>query len=85
MSVGMRRRRTVRLAVFAGASLALVAACTPTVKVQPPDKPIEINMNIKIQQEVVIRIDRALEETFTKNPELFGLPPAAKPPASGAR
>lgn len=85
MSGDGRRRGTVRRSLSAGAALLLVAACTPTVKVQPPDKPIEINMNIRIQQEVVIRIDRALEETFSKNPELFGLPQAAKPPASGAR
>lgn len=55
------------------------AACTPTVKVQAPDKPIEINMNIRIEQEVRIRIDRELDDVFRQNPELFGLPAAPKP------
>jgi hypothetical protein len=74
MTPMMRRRPRFSVAIQASLALAFLAACSPTVKVQPPDKPIEINMNIKIQQEVVIRIDRALEETFSKNPELFGLP-----------
>lgn len=56
-----------------------VAACTPTVKVQAPDKPIEINMNIRIEQEVRIRIDRELDDVFQQNPELFGLPAQPKP------
>jgi hypothetical protein len=70
----MHERRFARRVVAAFAMVGMAAACSPTVKVQPPDKPIEINMNIKIQQEVVIRIDRALEQTFNQNPELFGLP-----------
>lgn len=56
-----------------------IAACTPTVKVQAPDKPIEINMNIRIEQEVRIKIDRELDDVFRQNPELFGLPAQPKP------
>jgi hypothetical protein len=47
-------------------------ACTPTVKLEAPDKPIEINMNIKIEQEVRIRIDKELEKEILSNPDLFG-------------
>jgi len=55
-------------------ALGGLAACTPTVKVQAPDKPIEINMNIRIEQEVRVKIDRELDQVFSQNPELFGLP-----------
>jgi hypothetical protein len=55
-----------------GMVLAL-GACSPTVKVQAPDKPIEINMNIKIEQEVRVKIEKDLEDMFAEDPELFGL------------
>jgi hypothetical protein len=50
----------------------LVAGCTPTVKVEAPDKPIEINMNIKIEQEVRVKVEKDLEAAFAEDPELFG-------------
>jgi hypothetical protein len=42
--------------------LLLTAACTPTVKVEAPDKPIEINMNINIKHEILIKIEKQVEE-----------------------
>ncbi len=56
----------------------LMAACTPTVKVAPPDKPIEINLNIKIQQEVRIKVEKDLEDAFANDPDLFGTGTPAK-------
>jgi len=48
-----------------------MAACTPTVQLQAPDKPITINLNVKIDQEVRVRIDKDLEDLIAKNPDLF--------------
>lgn len=63
------------------AGLALAAAalagCAPTVKVEVPDKPIEINLNIRIEQEVRVKVERDLEQTIRNDPALFGLPPAS--------
>ena len=42
--------------------LFLAMACTPTIKVEAPDKPIEINMNINIKHEILIKIEREVEE-----------------------
>lgn len=50
-----------------------VSACSPTIKMQAPDKPIEINMNIKIQQEVRVKVERDLESAFAQDPDLFGV------------
>jgi hypothetical protein len=50
---------------------AAVAACSPTVKVQAPDKPIEINLNVRIEQEVRVKIDRELESAFQENDDIF--------------
>lgn len=48
-----------------------VAACSPTIKVEAPDKPIEINLNVKIEQEIRIKVDRELDDLFANNPDLF--------------
>jgi len=54
---------------FIGA-LLLVGGCA-TVKVEAPDKPIEINLNVKIEQEVRIRLDEDIEDLITNNPDIF--------------
>lgn len=53
--------------------LLATTACTPTVKVQAPDKPIEINMNIKIEQEVRVKVEKDLDDAIASDPALFGL------------
>lgn len=53
------------------ACLAVLAACQPTVKVEAPEKPIVINLNVKIEQEVRIRVERDVEDLLKSNPELF--------------
>jgi len=44
------------------AILFLGVACTPTIKVEAPDKPIEINMNINIKHEILIKVEKQVEE-----------------------
>jgi len=48
-----------------------LAACSPTVKVEAPDKPIVINMNIKIEQEVRVKIEQQAKDDIAKNPGIF--------------
>lgn len=43
----------------------LGSACTPTVKIEAPDKPIEINMNINIKHEILIKIEKQVEELLS--------------------
>lgn len=52
---------------------AALTACSPTVKLQAPDKPIRFDVNVNVTQEVRIKIDEQLLEAFKANPELFGL------------
>ena len=56
-----------------------LSACSPTVKVEAPDKPIEINLNIKIDQEVRVKVDRELDDAFANNPAIFGGAPTKTP------
>jgi hypothetical protein len=47
----------------------LLAGCTPTVKVAT-DEPITINLNVNIKHEILVKVDRQLDDMFS-NDELF--------------
>ena len=64
------QRNATRL-LFTCLIIGAVAGCTPTVKVEAPDKPIVINLNVKIEQEVRIKIDRDVDTLLQDNPDLF--------------
>ncbi|MEZ5669144.1 MAG: YnbE family lipoprotein [Alphaproteobacteria bacterium] len=55
------------------AFLGLVAACDPVVRIEAPDKPIQLEINVTIQQEVLIKVDRALDDVFAEQGDIFGL------------
>ncbi len=58
--------------LFAGGGiLVLNAACTPRVEVTAPEKPITINLNVKIDHEVRVRVDRELDKVLSKESGLF--------------
>jgi hypothetical protein len=52
-------------------ALALLAGCTPKVQLEAPKEPITINMNIKIEHEIRVKVDKDLDQLFDKNDELF--------------
>jgi hypothetical protein len=57
--------------------LAALSAAMPLascVTVKPPDKPIEINLNVAIRQEVLVRLQQDVQQMINKNPQAF--PPA---------
>jgi hypothetical protein len=41
------------------------------VTVKAPDKPIEINLNINVKQEVVVSLKQDASDFITNNPDLF--------------
>lgn len=51
--------------------LSWLAACTPTVQVQAPDKPIEINLNVNIEHRVKVEIEKDVKQAMKENPNLF--------------
>lgn len=51
--------------------LVCLTACTPTVQVATPDKPITINLNVKIDHEVKVKVDKELDNLIDENSELF--------------
>lgn len=54
------------LAIVAGT--AALAGC---VQIETPDKPIEINLNINIRQEVVYRLDGDAKKLIEQNSGIF--------------
>lgn len=53
-------------------AIALLAfACTPTVQLQAPDKPIEINLNVKIEQHVKVSIEKEAGQLIKKRKDIF--------------
>jgi len=52
-------------------TLAAVAALAGCVTVKAPEKPIEINLNVNIRQEVIYTLKKDAESLVTDNPELF--------------
>ena len=47
------------------------SGCTPTVKVEASDKPITINLNVKIEQEIRVKVDKELESVLSDDSGLF--------------
>ena len=57
--------------------LAAAAFATPLagcISLAAPEKPIEINLNVKIEQEVLVRLQRDVENIIQQNPQDFPQP-----------
>lgn len=59
------------LSAVACATIITLGACSPTIKLEVPDKPIVINLNVKIEQEVRVKLEKGVEEAMQKNPKIF--------------
>lgn len=60
-----------RQALFAVGLLFAITACTPKVEVALANEPININLNVKIQHEIYIKVDKQLDELFSDASGLF--------------
>lgn len=67
-------QKFIRAAAIALASLPL-SSC---ISVKTPEKPIEINLNVTIRQEVLVRLQRDVEQLIQQNPQAF--PQQTQPP-----
>jgi hypothetical protein len=64
-----------RLAALAAAAAALNGCIT----VKVPEKPIVVNLNVDIKQEVLVRLQQDVQQMIQKNPQAFPPPPTKKP------
>lgn len=72
MSASSRRNLKLALGIAAAAPLS---GC---ITVKPPDKPIEVNLNVDIKQEVLVRLQQDVQQMINKNPQAFPAPPTKK-------
>ena len=61
------------ITLFAGLLLSssLLMGCTPTVKVAVPNEPININLNVKIEHKILIKVDREIDGLLNDKSDLF--------------
>lgn len=64
----MKSAAPVFLAI--AATLGLYA-CSPTVQVAAPKEPIRIDLNVKIDQEIRVKLDKDVENLIEDNPDIF--------------
>ena len=57
---------TLALAVVTG-----ICSCTPTVQVAMPNEPITINLNVRIEHEIRVKVERELDDMFSDDSGLF--------------
>lgn len=51
--------------------LSMFSGCTPRVEVAAPEKPITINLNVKIDHEIRVKVDKELDQVLSSNSGLF--------------
>jgi hypothetical protein len=62
----------MRLPILSAMTTATLAAATAgCVNISAPDKPIQINLNINVTQEVVYRLDNEAKTLIQQNPGIF--------------
>ena len=66
-----RKVLTVAIGVVIGGLLVVTVACAPRVEVEVPDKPITINLNVKIDHEIRVKVDKDLDQVISKDSGLF--------------
>lgn len=62
--------RTFPLFPLAAMAL-LLGACSPTVRIEAPEKPIEINMTLNIKHEILVKVEKDVQELFDSDKGLF--------------
>lgn len=71
---GLTKRERITRFVGRGGSIVTVligAGLGGCVNVSAPDKPIEINLNINVTQQVVYRLDGEAKALIQQNPGIF--------------
>lgn len=63
----MERKLALSLAFLA----IMLAACTPTIQVAVPNEPITINLNIRIEHEIRVKVEEQLDDIFAADSGLF--------------
>ncbi|WP_435953620.1 YnbE family lipoprotein [Dryocola sp. BD626] len=61
----------ILIAAGLAAGTLLLSGCTPRIEVAAPKEPITINMNVKIEHEIHIKVDKDVETLLKSRSDLF--------------
>ncbi len=50
---------------------AVLGGCNPTVKVEAPDEPIVVNLNVKIEHKLKLKIEKDVENIIKQDSDVF--------------
>ena len=64
-------RRRWHAMLGAALVVAMLTGCTPRIEVAAPKEPITINMNVKIEHEIHIKVDKDVETLLKSRSDLF--------------
>ena len=67
----LKATMTAGFAGLAGTMFLGAISLSGCIQVKAPDKPIEINLNVNVRQEVVVRLQQDAQDLIQNNPELF--------------
>jgi hypothetical protein len=67
---GSLLRQTLLTSAILSAAIAL-SACSPKIAIETPKEPITINLNVKIEHEILIKVDKQIDTLFSEESDLF--------------
>ena len=65
------RVRKISIRLIGVMAVLAVVGCAPTVKVEAPEKPIVINLNVKIEHEVRVKVEKDIDDLLSSKSNLF--------------
>lgn len=71
----MSKQKRLRTKGGAVAAALLAVPLSSCITVKAPEKPIEINLNVDIRQEVLVRLQQDVQRIINENPNAFPPPP----------
>jgi len=71
MTVVRCKGQSAAIGWILGGLLVCAAGCTPRVEVAAPEKPITINLNVKIDHEIRVKVDKELDRVLSSDSGLF--------------
>jgi hypothetical protein len=57
--------------IYISGLLIAFIGCSPRVQIETPKEPITINLNVKIDHEVRVKIEKDLDQVISKDSGLF--------------
>lgn len=66
-----RMTEIVRIAVILVLCCLVITACAPTVKLETPHEPITINLNIKLDADIRVKLEEEAKKDIAANPGIF--------------